>query len=146
MAPPRWKGDVDTLPTKTRNLKRLADSAPKITQQRHISYEPSGERIKSLLEISTQPQASFHISAPIVDPAYNALACQDDGIEWNDERECQFEVAGLHSLVVPEPVASIPAQVSKRKRTQAVGPQNFISSVRSSEYAFRTIHCYYGHH
>jgi len=114
---PHLKGDVDTLPPKTKSLRGKAASMPKTIQQRHISYEPSGEHITSFLAVATQANEDRMLSIRSEVPSDFT---QGDDIEQFDEQDCQFEAAGLRQLVIP-PAATIPSvQPSKRKRTQAV--------------------------
>src|SRR6266545_358931 len=114
---PHLKGDVDTLPPKTKSLRGKAAFMAKTIQQRHISYEPSGECITLFLTIATQANEDRMLSIQSEVPSD---FMQGDDIEQFDEQDCQFKAAGLHQLVIP-PVATIPSvQPSKCKRTQAV--------------------------
>ena len=118
---PRLKGDVDTLPPKNKNS-RGAASTPKTIQQRHISYEPSGERIKSFLAVTSQPSEVRTLSTIV--PSEVSKTAQTDDFEQNDERDCQFEAAGLCQLIVPDAnTTTSVTHPSKRKRTQAVNIQ-----------------------
>ena len=114
---PHLKGDVDTLPPKTKSLRGKAASMPKTIQQRHISYELSGEHITSFLAVATQANEDRMLSIRSEVPSDFT---QGDDIEQFDEWDCQFKAAGLRQLVIP-PAATIPSvQPSKHRRTQVV--------------------------